>query len=231
MEKIKQRCKDLIFGRTVGYYIALAVALVTLCVSIAYAAMFAGTEQFSAGTFVLCFFAAFVFVGFSFFGMPKTGAAGMALFAFFSFVVFVIDEYSYIYNLIADTFMGDAPAIPAEFLPMAYAAGMLLVTAILGNIVAWLNLGKRPVPDPVLYENLTKIMREKGLSEKELAASLATDTCVVHSWLKGKAQPSYEMLLRLQEVYGVSPEELFVQKDNGSAPIVPAKEDKGGNKR
>ena len=65
-------------------------------------------------------------------------------------------------------------------------------------------------------EILTRLRKEKGLSQKEVAEELGVTRQAISRWEAGDAWPSMENLVALSRIYGVSLEEL-TQTDTADA--------------
>ncbi|MCI8554302.1 MAG: helix-turn-helix transcriptional regulator [Clostridiales bacterium] len=60
-----------------------------------------------------------------------------------------------------------------------------------------------------LGEKLARLREEFDISQKELAAQLNVGRSTISAYEKGTAQPSYDVLIRLAEFYGVNLDYLF----------------------
>ena len=69
--------------------------------------------------------------------------------------------------------------------------------------------------------NLTRLRKQRGLTQKEVAEELEVTRQAISQWESGKTFPSIEKQLALSQLYGVSVEELYGEKDAGPEPPVP----------
>lgn len=67
-------------------------------------------------------------------------------------------------------------------------------------------------------EILTRLRKEKGLSQAEVAEELGVTRQAVSRWEAGRTFPSMEKQLALSRLYGVSPEELYRKTEEEAAP-------------
>lgn len=89
---------------------------------------------------ILLLVGAAVFVGLSFLGSPRAGAAIMTAADFGAFLVYVGTIYAYP----VDAAMSVGSASDIKELPMIIAAGaLMLICAIASNAVAWMKMTKR----------------------------------------------------------------------------------------
>lgn len=58
-------------------------------------------------------------------------------------------------------------------------------------------------------ENLTDILRIKGITQKEFADKLGLGTSTVNQWARGKREPTYDMLIRICCILDITPNELL----------------------
>lgn len=63
----------------------------------------------------------------------------------------------------------------------------------------------------MLSENLYNLRKEKGLSQKELAALVGVSNKAVSKWETGAAIPKTETILKLAQIFNISTEELLEQ--------------------
>lgn len=53
-------------------------------------------------------------------------------------------------------------------------------------------------------ENLRKLRNDSGLTQKELGEKLGVVSTTVRNWENTKRQPSYEILIKLSEIFDVT---------------------------
>lgn len=58
-------------------------------------------------------------------------------------------------------------------------------------------------------ENLSDILRIKMISQKTIAQALEITPSTVNQWVKGKREPSYELLIKLCLFLDIEPSELL----------------------
>lgn len=130
--------------RTVAYYIALGVSLLSVFVGIIAAVVL--SEYGTTWPVVLLTIAGFVvFVVLSFLGQDGMGAGAMAAFTFAALLALIVGEYSYFLTEVQGQAMGagfDLGAVEGLYL-FIVAAVWLLVCAIALNVFAWLRLKKK----------------------------------------------------------------------------------------
>lgn len=127
--------------KTVPFYVALGAAGLSVATGIMYSAALGGLSGYvSFVPLILLLVGAAVFVGLSFLGSPRAGAAIMTAADFGAFLVYVGTIYAYP----VDAAMSVGSASDIKELPMIIAAGaLMLICAIASNAVAWMKMTKR----------------------------------------------------------------------------------------
>ena len=64
---------------------------------------------------------------------------------------------------------------------------------------------------PIIF---SKMMKEKGISQRELAEKLGTTQPTVNRWLKGEYQPSLENLVAICGILDTTPNEILGYEKN-----------------
>lgn len=82
-------------------------------------------------------------------------------------------------------------------------------------------------------EILTRLRKEKGLSQTEVAEELGVTRQAISKWESGRAFPSMEKLIALSRVYGVALEEMYDSGMEEKPPEeeTPAPESKGSRRK
>ncbi len=127
--------------KTVPFYVALGAAGLSVVTGIMYSAALGGLSGYvSFVPLILLLVGAAVFVGLSFLGSPRAGAAIMTAADFGAFLVYVGTIYAYP----VDIAMSVGSVSDIKELPMIIAAGaLMLICAIASNAVAWMKMTKR----------------------------------------------------------------------------------------
>ena len=63
-----------------------------------------------------------------------------------------------------------------------------------------------------LAKNLKNLRKQKGLSQIDFSADIGLSRSTVANWETGERQPDIEMIIRLAEYFGVTLDELILQK-------------------
>ena len=64
-------------------------------------------------------------------------------------------------------------------------------------------------------ENIYRLLKQKRMTQRELAKRIGTHEDTLSRWMTGQRQPSAYALLRISRVLGVSMEELMAGVDDG----------------
>ena len=64
-------------------------------------------------------------------------------------------------------------------------------------------------------ENIYRILKERHMTQKELAARIHVQEPTLSKWMTGQRQPSAYALLRISRVLGVTMEELMEGVEDG----------------
>ncbi len=71
-------------------------------------------------------------------------------------------------------------------------------------------------------DNLKKLRKEHGISQKELAEKLFISQQAVAKWESDKASPNPEMVARIAELFGTTTDRLLGREETKKAPVPPA---------
>ena len=77
-----------------------------------------------------------------------------------------------------------------------------------------------------LGDQIYKYRREKGLSQLELADILEVSRQAISKWETNVAVPELLNLVKMAEVFGISLDELILDKENAACPTVPTDDEK-----
>lgn len=139
MEFIKKYFKD----KTVAFYIALALAAVSVVTAIIYASVFGGKQEYmSWAGFALMLLAGAAFFGLSVFGFEKWGIAAMTLLDFAALLVSALVTYNYFVGFAINGGVGAAFADGAAVM-FVVCVLLLIICCVAGNVVAWLSVRKK----------------------------------------------------------------------------------------
>lgn len=64
----------------------------------------------------------------------------------------------------------------------------------------------------VFVENLTRLMRERGIDQSAIASSLGLTASTVSDWVNGKKYPRVDSMQRLADFFGVPMSALTIQQ-------------------
>ena len=64
----------------------------------------------------------------------------------------------------------------------------------------------------VFVENLTRLMRERGIDQSAIASSLGLTASTVSDWVNGKKYPRVDRMQRLADFFGVPMSALTIQQ-------------------
>lgn len=133
--------KNFIKDKTVAFYIACGVALLSLVTAIVYAVTLGHLKEMSWVAFALLLVVPFVFAGLSLIGHEKLGTAAIGILGFAAFVLYLTTIYEYpMAQLMIITSLSDLKEFPA----IIATAALMVICCIAGNVVYWLRLRKKP---------------------------------------------------------------------------------------
>lgn len=140
---MKEKFLNYLHGRTAAFYVAFAMAIVSILVAILYPALLGGNAEIakylSYIPLALLLVASIAFIGLSFIDLSNLGTAIMAVMDFAAFIVFVITIYEYPIEKV----MVISNIFEIEGLVVIVVSGVLmLVAAIVSNVCAWLKQTK-----------------------------------------------------------------------------------------
>ncbi len=135
-----KRLKGFFKDKRPAFFVALGAAFLAFASAIVYIALFAGEKLLSVPVFLFALLSFLPFLVLAFFGMPRTGSAVMAGMVFAAFVFFLSGSFQYIYDQINYFVM--SKKFEPQFWSCVTTLVMLLVTAILANVCAWLPQNK-----------------------------------------------------------------------------------------
>ena len=137
--------KDFFKNRTIKFYIAFAIAILSLITAIVYGASLLGlTEYASAAPLIMMLIAFVVFAVSALFRLTRIGTACVALLDFFAFVVYILTIYQY--PVLEAMNAGTVANIKGMGAIIAVAA-MMIVIVIAANVLAWMKLDRKSGED------------------------------------------------------------------------------------
>ena len=75
-----------------------------------------------------------------------------------------------------------------------------------------------------LNQTIKRLRKEKGFTQEKLAEELGVSLMTVRRWEWGESLPKSNMLLKLANIFGLSPEVLLTEDENEESIPVPRQE-------
>lgn len=151
------------FFKTLGvkYYMAFGFTVLAFIFGIIATAGL-GFAGVSALPLVLTLLGIFAFVGLSLIGQERTGAAAAGFLSLGALVAVVCEGYQYFLKIIQNQAMTGFNLGAVEGLPLMIAmVVLLLLTAVAGNVFAWMSLRKK--------QSVKEEIKEEKISEGAVA--------------------------------------------------------------
>lgn len=135
-DKIIQFIKNFFQDKTIAFYIALSIAVLSIITPIIYAVSFGATEYMSWLAFAFMLAAAAAFITLAVFRLSSIGAAVMAALDFAAFILFIANIYNYFLDNVMEGIEG------AGFTLLIVCAALMFVSFVGANVTVWLRLQK-----------------------------------------------------------------------------------------
>ena len=141
VEKIMTTVKEFFRTRTVAFYVAAAAAVLSVILSIVYAACYSGTSYMSWGAFALTLIAGIAFFALAAFKQTEPFAAlVLGVLNFIAFILFIHDVYMYFTTIF---YGGFSAALLGDIDPAFYACTVLyLIIIVASNVCVYLKSSK-----------------------------------------------------------------------------------------
>lgn len=141
---MKEKIIGYLKSRSVAFFVALAMAIISIIVAIVYPCVLSGngeiSEYLSYIPLILLIAGAVIFIALSIFDFSNLGTAIMSMLDFAAFLIFVGTIYGYPLEkvmVISNIFDIDG------FMTIIISAIMMLIGAIGSNVCAWLRQAKK----------------------------------------------------------------------------------------
>lgn len=130
-------------NRTVTFYVAFGLAVISVVTAVIYAAVFGDEQEYMSWIgFVLMLSAGLSFFALSIFGFEKWGIAAMSLLDFAALLVSALVTYHYFVGFAINGGIGAAFA-DAQASLFVVCVILLILCCIGGNVTAWFGVRKK----------------------------------------------------------------------------------------